>query len=55
LASEATLIAELNAAIGEMLAKHELPPLAQATGLTYLPPRQPDVLTTISRAQLRGD
>jgi ABC-type amino acid transport substrate-binding protein len=55
LASEATLIAELNAAIGEMLAKHELPPLAQATGLSYLPPRQPDVLTTISRAQLRGD
>lgn len=55
LASEAPLIAEVSAAIGEMLAKQELPALAQATGLTYLPPRQPDVLTTISRAQLRGD
>ena len=55
LASEAPLVAEVSAAIGEMLAKQELPALAQATGLTYLPPRQPDVLTTISRAQLRGD
>jgi ABC-type amino acid transport substrate-binding protein len=55
LASEAPLVAELNVAIGEMLAKQELQALAQATGLTYLPPRQPDVLTTISRAQLRGD
>ena len=55
LPSEAPLIAQLNAAIGEMLAKQELPALAQATGLTYLPPQQPDVLTTISRAQLRGD
>ena len=55
LASEAPLITELNAAIGEMLAKQELPALAQAAGLTYLPPRQPDVLTTISRTQLRGD
>jgi ABC-type amino acid transport substrate-binding protein len=55
LANEAPLVAKLNVAIGEMLAKQELPALAQATGLTYLPPRQPDVLTTISRAQLRGD
>jgi len=55
LASEAPLVAKLNVAIGEMLAKQELRALAQATGLTYLPPRQPDVLTTISRAQLRGD
>ena len=55
LASEAPLVAEVNAAIGDMLAKQELPALAQATGLTYLPPRQPDVLTTITRAQLRGD
>jgi ABC-type amino acid transport substrate-binding protein len=55
LANEAPLVVKLNVAIGEMLAKQELPALAQATGLTYLPPRQPDVLTTISRAQLRGD
>jgi ABC-type amino acid transport substrate-binding protein len=55
LANEAPLVVKLNVAISEMLAKQELPALAQATGLTYLPPRQPDVLTTISRAQLRGD
>lgn len=55
LASAAPLVAEVNAVIGDMLTKQELPALAQATGLTYLPPRQPDVLTTITRAQLRGD
>ena len=55
LASEALLVAEVNAAIGAMLAQQELPALAQATGLTYLAPRPPEVLTTISRAQLRGD
>ena len=55
LSSEAPLIAEVNAAIGEMLAKQKMPAIAQAAGLTYLPPRQPDVLTTISRAQLRDD
>lgn len=55
LAGEAPLIAEVDAALGEMLAKNELPALAQATGLTYLPPRQPDVAPTISPAQLRGD
>jgi len=55
LASEAPLVAELNSAIGEMLAKQELPALAEATGLTYMPPRKPDVMATISRAQLRGD
>jgi ABC-type amino acid transport substrate-binding protein len=55
LETEAPLIAEVNVAIGEMLAKNELPALAQAAGLTYVPPRQPDVLATISRAELRGD
>lgn len=55
LASEAPLIEEVNAAIGDLLAKSELPALAEAAGLTYVAPRQPDVLVTISRAQLRGD
>lgn len=55
LASEASLIEEVNAALGEMLTKGELPALAQAAGLTYVPPRQPDVPATISPAALRGD
>jgi ABC-type amino acid transport substrate-binding protein len=55
LASEAPLMAEVNVAIGDMVAKNKLPALAEAAGLTYVAPRQPDVLVTISRAQLRGD
>ena len=55
LASDAPLVAEVNAAIGDMLVKQEMAALAQTAGLTYLPPRQPDVLITITRAQLRGD
>ncbi|MBV8575169.1 MAG: transporter substrate-binding domain-containing protein [Acetobacteraceae bacterium] len=55
LATEAPLIAEVNAAIGEMLAKGGLPALAQAAGATYVAPRQPEVLTTISGTDLRGD
>ena len=55
LASEAPLIDEVNAAIGGMLATNELPALAQAAGLTYVTPREPDVLATISRQDLRGD
>ena len=55
LASEGPLMAEVNAAISDMLAKDELPALARAAGLTYLPPREPNVAATITRAQLSGD
>jgi len=55
LASEAPLMAEVDAAISDMLAKGELPALARAAGLTYLPPRKPDVAATITHAELRGD
>ena len=55
LATEAPLMAQVDAAIQEMLAKNEMPALAEAAGLTYVPPRQPDVLATISRQDLQGD
>lgn len=55
LAREAPLMAEVDAAIGDMLAKDELPALARAAGLTYLSPREPNVTATITRAQLSGD
>lgn len=55
LASEAPLMSEVNAAIDDMLAKSEMPALAKEAGLTYLPPRQPDVLAAISHEKLRGD
>lgn len=55
LASNAPLIEKVNAAIDDMLSKGVMPALAQGAGLTYVAPRRPDVLDTISPAQLRGD
>ena len=55
LASHASLIVEVNAAIGEMLAQNQLPAIAQAAGLTYVAPRAPDILAAIPTAALRGD
>ena len=55
LASDAPMMVEVNAAIGEMLAQNQFPAIAHAAGLTYLPPRAPDVLTAIPSAALRGD
>ena len=55
LAREASLLAEVNAAISDMLDKHEFPPLALAAGVTYVLPREPNVLGSISREELRGD
>ncbi len=55
LASEGPLMAEVDAAIDDMLAKDELPALARAAGLTYLPPREPNIAATITRAQLGRD
>ncbi len=55
LASDGPLMAEVNAAISDMLARDELPALARAAGLTFLPPREPNLSATITRAQLSGD
>jgi len=55
LASDTSLMAEVNAAIDEMLAQNQFPGIAQAAGLTYVPPRAPDVVAAISPAALRGD
>jgi ABC-type amino acid transport substrate-binding protein len=55
LAREPSLMAEVNAAIGDMLDKDEFPPLALASGVTYLLPREPNVLDSISPEKLRGD
>lgn len=55
LAGEAPLMAEVDAALGEMLAKGELAALARAAGLTWLPPRELNVSAPITWAQLRGD
>lgn len=55
LASDMPLIAEVNVAIGEMLAQDQFPAIAQAAGLTYVAPRVPDILADIPTAALRGD
>ncbi len=52
LASEAALLGQVNAALGDMLAKDELPALARAAGMTYVPPRKPEVIESLSLANL---
>jgi ABC-type amino acid transport substrate-binding protein len=55
LSSEASLLDRVNGAIGEMLQTGELGALAQAAGMTYVPPRQPDILESLSLRDLAGD
>lgn len=52
LSSDAALLEQVNDALGEMLAKDELPALARAAGMTYVPPRQPAVIESLSLADL---
>jgi ABC-type amino acid transport substrate-binding protein len=54
-ADDAPLMERVNAALGEMLTDGTLPILGKAEGLTYVPPRQPEVLTTIKREAFAGD
>jgi ABC-type amino acid transport substrate-binding protein len=55
LSTEAALLDRANAAIGEMLAAGELAALAQAAGMTYVPPSQPEVLESVSLRDLADD
>jgi ABC-type amino acid transport substrate-binding protein len=48
LSTEQKLLEQVNAAIADMLAKNELAALAQATGVTFIPPRQPEVLESMN-------
>ncbi len=52
LATGKALMDEIDKAIGDMLGSGELPMLAQAAGMTYVPPHQPDVLNGITYADL---
>lgn len=53
LATEAPLIAQVDAAIADMLAADEFPVLAEKAGMTYVPPRPPDVRESLSLSALR--
>lgn len=52
LSTEAGLIGQVNQAIADMQAKGEFASLADAAGMTYVPPRQPDVLEHLSLADI---
>jgi ABC-type amino acid transport substrate-binding protein len=47
LSTEQNLLDQVNAVVGDMLASNEFAKLAQATGATYVAPRQPEVLEQI--------
>jgi hypothetical protein len=55
LGSDPGLIAQVNRAIETLLAKDELAPLARDAGMTYLPPRRPEVLEHLTVRDLQGD
>jgi ABC-type amino acid transport substrate-binding protein len=52
LASNATLVEQADKAIADLEKKGELPALAAAAGLTYVPPRAPQVADNVSMADL---
>lgn len=52
---EAALIGQVNDAIESLLARNQLAPLAQAAGMTYLPPRQPEILEHLTLRDLHED
>jgi ABC-type amino acid transport substrate-binding protein len=54
LASNPDLITEVNKVLGGLLASGKLAEFAQATGLTYLPPREPAVLGDAFQKVLRS-
>jgi len=53
LSTERGLIEQVDRAIAEMLEEGELPALARTAGVTYLPPRQPNVSPEVTVADLR--
>jgi ABC-type amino acid transport substrate-binding protein len=55
LSTDAALLERVNQAIGELLAQGELPALAEGAGMTYVPPRQPDVLEHVTLRELTED
>jgi hypothetical protein len=55
LATERGLLDEVDKAIADLLAAGELPAVAQKAGVTYLPPRQPNVSPDVELSDLRRD
>jgi hypothetical protein len=55
LASDMALIDQVNVVIADMLTKNEIAPLAAKVGLTYVPPRQPEISDEITLRDLREE
>jgi len=54
LARDGALIVETNAALAQMLESGELAKLAAPAGMTYVPPRAPDILKHVSNNDLKS-
>jgi len=52
LSTAAALLEQVSAAVGDLVAGGELPALAQAAGMTYVPLRQPEVRQSLSLGDL---
>lgn len=55
LGSEPDLIAQVDHAIEALLAEDRVAPVARDAGMTYLPPRQPEILEHLTLRDLQGD
>ncbi len=53
--TEAELIAAVNRALEELLAQNAIAPLAASVGMTYLPPRPPEILEHLTFRDLREE
>jgi hypothetical protein len=53
LSTDRGLIEQADRAIADMLGNNELPALARTAGVTYLPPRQPNISPDVTLADLR--
>jgi ABC-type amino acid transport substrate-binding protein len=55
LATNAALIHQVDSVLADLKAHNALAPIAEQTGLSYIPPRSPDVLPDVGLAALQGD
>ena len=53
--TEAGLIAAVNQALDDLLAQNAIAPLAVSAGMTYLPPRRPEILEHLTLRDLHGE
>lgn len=53
--SDKPLLAAVDGIISDLLSRHALGPVAEATGLTWLPPREPAIMPNIPLAAFSGD